>query len=359
MPNFKKFNNPRFLLTSRDVNGNRPEIFISCQNRGSGKTYGYTYGFLEQAQGHDMGWDIPLGKFALICRWKHEIGTLANGMLTGMVETEYEGAFIESVVGGNGLYANIYFNKGEERTHVGYVLCINKSDDIKKISSMFRDVSVMLMDEFQCADMTSYCSDEINKFIRLHISVARGEGKSSRYVPVILLSNSVSIMNPYFIALKIHKKIQSNTKKLKGDGFVMERIVNPNAMNEQKESLFNRAFGNSRELDSSIDNSWLNDDNSCIEKPDKSWGRSYYECTLISGSDKYGVRYFPAIGYYSVSNSIDTSCQFTYNISINGNLNIPMLKSSPTIKILKEAFLNGQVRFNNLQSKDIFLDIFV
>ena len=359
MPDFKKFNNPRYLLSSTDINGDKPEIFISCQNRGSGKTYGYVYGLLEQALGRDMGWGLPLGKFALICRWKHEVGTIAGGMFSGMVDKEYKNAFIESVTASNGLYANVYFNQNDERENVGYVLCVNKSDDIKKISSLFRDVAVMIMDEFQCASAGSYCTDEINKFIRLHISVARGEGKSSRYVPCILLSNSVSIMNPYFVALGIHKRIQSTTKRLKGDGFVLERIVNPNAMKEQKESLFNRAFGQSKELDSSIDNSWLNDETSCIEKPSQEWGRSIYICTLIKEREKYGVRYFPSVGYYSVSNSVDGSSLFEYNISINGNLNIPMLKGTGTIKTLKDAFLQGQMRFHNLSCKNIILDLFV
>ena len=57
----------------------------------------------------------------------------------------------------------------------------------------------MIFDEFQ-SETNHYCTDEIRKFISVHTSVARGQGKQSRYVPVFMLSNPVSIINPYFAA---------------------------------------------------------------------------------------------------------------------------------------------------------------
>lgn len=360
MADFKKFNNPKFLLQTKDINGEQPEIFIDCQNRGSGKTYGYCYGLLEQALGRDMGWGLPLGKFMLLCRWKTEVGSICNGMFADVVSHEYENGHLGCTLMNGGLYANITFSQGEEEpVHVGYVCPINKADDLKKISSLFHDTAVMIMDEFQCASATSYCTDEVDKFIRLHISVARGGGKSSRFVPVILLSNSISILNPYFTALGIHNKVQSNTKKLKGDGYVLQRIINPNAAAEQRESKFNRAFGNTKELDSSIDNAWLADDTSCIEKPDETWGRSIYYWTLVSDNKKFGVRYFPAMDYYTINHSIDGSCQTQFNISINGNLNVPLLKNNPQMKYMRDAFTGGRMRFPDQECKAIALSLFV
>lgn len=360
MANFKKFNNPYYLLNTKDENGNTPEIFIDCQNRGSGKTYGYSYGLLEQALGRDMGWGLPIGKFMILCRWKHEVPHIARGMFADVVRNEFEGAKLETVMRAGGLYGEIMFTLGEEEPIcVGYVCPVNKSDDLKRFSSLFSDTAVMIMDEFQCASMQSYCPDEIGKFYRLHVSVARGGGKSSRYVPVILLSNSISIMNPYFTALGIHKRIQSTTKKLKGKGWVMQRIINPHAAEEQRESLFNQAFENLAEADSSIDNAWLNDSESCIEKPTEIWGRSLYFYTLLKDNEKYGVRYYPSVDIYYVSNSIDSSCQFTFNLTLNGNLNYPLLKNAPQMKVMRDAFLNGQMRFPNQECKSIALDMFV
>lgn len=363
MPDFKKFNDPKFLLTKKDLNKETPEVFLSCGNRGAGKTYGYSWVILENALGRSyVSQDIlPQGKFCLICRWEKEVAGIAKGVFDAMVDNEYTDASITSVMSPDKLYANVFFNQPDcEPIHVGYVAPINKSDDIKKISSVFHDVAVMVFDEFQCASASSYVPDEVDKFIRMHISMARGGGKSSRYLPVIMLSNSVSITNPYFTALRIHDKIQSNTKLLKGDSFVLERFTNPNAANEQRESGFNRAFAGSKELDFSIDNTWLNDDTSCIAKPDGSWGRSIYYYTLVKNNEKYGVREFPGMGLWTISNSVDGSCQYIYNITTDGgNLNIPMLKKSPQMKMLRELFENGQMRFPNQGCKQVALDLFV
>lgn len=361
MANFNKFNNPKYLLSMLDADGEKPEIFIDCQNRGSGKTYGYSYGLLEQALGNDMGWGLPLGKFMIICRWKHEVPNIARGMFADVIRNEYEDATLNTVTKAGGLYSDIVFQQGDnDPVDVGYVVPVNKSDDLKKFSAMFSDTAVMIMDEFQCASMTSYCPDEMGKFYRLHVSVARGNGKSSRYVPVILLSNSISIMNPYFTKLGIHKRICSDTKKLKGTGYVLQRIVNPNAAKEQKESRFNLAFGDMAEASSSIDNTWLNDSESCIEKPKKDWGRSVYYYTLIKGENRYGVRFYPGMDLWTISNSVDASCQFIYNLTLSdGNLNYPLLKSSPQMKYLRDAFLGGQMRFPNQECKEIALDILI
>ena len=113
------------------------------------------------------------------------------------------------------------------------------------------------------------------------------------------------------------------------------------------------------EASSSIDNAWLNDSESCIEKPSKEWGRSIYYYTLVKGDYKYGVRYYPGVDIYTINNSVDPSCQFVFNLELNGNLNVPLLKNNPQMKILRNAFLQGQMRFPSQECKSIALDILV
>ena len=362
MPDFKKFNDPRIFINKKDINKECPEVFISCGSRGAGKTYGYAYGVLEQALGRQF-FDpnvIKCGKFTLIARWEKEVGGLAQGIYDEIMLIEYPNASLTTKMSPDGLYSNVFFNEVDcEPVHVGRVVPINKSDDLKKISHILCDTEVMLFDEFQCASMSSYVPEEIDKFIRLHVSLARGKGQASRRLPVIMISNSVSITNPYFVHIRVHDKIQSNTRNLKGDGFVLERFVNPNTSEELKQSAFNRVFAGSKELDSSIDNSWLNDDTSCIEKPDATWGRSVYYFTLVRDNKRYGVREFPGMGLWTINESVDGSCQFVYNISKDGNLNIPMLKSSPQMKMIRDMFTNGQMRFPNQACKSVALDLFV
>lgn len=123
----------------------------------------------------------------------------------------------------------------------GYAISLNSADQLKKYSHLFSDVERMIFDEFQ-SETNHYCSDEIRKFISIHTSVARGQGKQSRYVPVFMLSNPVSIINPYFVELGISERLKDDTKFLRGDGFILEQGFIETASKAQKDSGFNKAF---------------------------------------------------------------------------------------------------------------------
>ena len=68
------------------------------------------------------------------------------------------------------------------------------------------DVDVILFDEFQ-SESDNYCPNEVEKFISIHTSIARGQGKMTRYVPVFMISNPVSLINPYYSALHISHRL--------------------------------------------------------------------------------------------------------------------------------------------------------
>ena len=343
-----RFYNPKKLLNTLDRNNCNPEIFISISNRGAGKTYGFGKVLMED-------YVLKGKKIALLCRWQRELGSVADGIFKALFNNEYPGYSIEEKVMQRSVYAIIYLVKTEgeqkQKTIIGYVLPINGSDNLKKISSIFYDVEIMFFDEFQ-ADM--YCPGEVDKFINIHFTVARGNKEGVRFVPVILASNSLSIVNPYFVQLGLSTRIQSNTKMYRGDGFVLERFVNADVAQKQKESPFNRAFGKNRQTASNIDNSWLNDSWSCVEKPS---GRGEYLFTLIDDDLKYGVRIYenPDGKFVYVNRSVDDTCKEIYNISENGVVNVPVIKSSPNLLLMRKAWLQGKVLFSDIEVKDIML----
>lgn len=69
------------------------------------------------------------------------------------------------------------------------------------------DITKLLFDEFQ-SETNHYCSDEIRKFISLHTSIARGNGEQVKYVPVYMLSNAVTIINPYYVEMGITDRLK-------------------------------------------------------------------------------------------------------------------------------------------------------
>lgn len=72
------------------------------------------------------------------------------------------------------------------------------------------DAQRMLFDEFQ-SETNHYASNELNKLISVHTSLARGEGEQCRYLPIFMLSNNVSLLNPYFVALGVSTRLREST----------------------------------------------------------------------------------------------------------------------------------------------------
>ena len=189
----------------------------------------------------------------------------------------------------------------------------------------------------------------------LHISIARGDGEQHRYVPLYMASNTVSILNPYYSALGINKMLKKNTKILKGDGWVFERTYNENANAAMTESGFVRAFSKSKYSSFASSNVYLNDNESLIDKPS---GGNQYLLTVIYDQKPYNIRKYSDVVYVS------TGCDETFSNRICFNVNDVVddraLRVTPgnfIVIMLREYFNRGVMRFENLDCKNMALDL--
>ena len=124
-------------------------------------------------------------KFMLIYRFNYELNNCADKFfkdIHGLFFPEY---VMTSKSEAKGIYHTLYYQKkdSDKVVHCGYAVALNNVDQLKKNSHLFSDTASMLFDEFQ-SETNHYCSDEVSKLISLHTSVARGQGKMVRYVPV-------------------------------------------------------------------------------------------------------------------------------------------------------------------------------
>lgn len=354
-----KFYDGTRLVNSLDKNGEKPELFICCSRvRGPGKTFWFSQHIMHRLFDSDFK-----DKFVLECRTNLEVGTIAEGVLKAMLAIDFPEWNVYEKVGMKGVYSNIYITKGEgdekETHHAGYCVSLNACDKIKRISSLFSDSVHAFFDEFQPEDKNSYLSGEVDKFLSVHTSLARGGGESRRYYPVYLCSNTVSITNPYFVALGLHKCLQQNSRFFKGDGFVFEKAENPGLVQAHSEMGMARAFNQQKYINYG-DDSWINDSMNCVEKPGPTWGRSDYVCTLISGSVKVGVHYYFNEMLYYVDYNIDKNAPLVFNIKYDDmQPNIPLIKNSLQMIKLREAMERGIVRFRDLSCKSICMDLFI
>lgn len=346
-----------------DRNGNPPELIITVSRvRSRGKTFAWTrtlWDMFEKSEHKD--------KFVLLCRNKYELGSVAEGMFKSMFDVLHDGNIrLFEKIQMKGVYSNIYAEikeEGQEKpnvVHCGYVIPLNSCDNIKRISSLFVDSQIAFFDEFQPEDKNTYLPDEVNKFLSIHTSLARGGGKSRRFYRVVFCSNTVNITNPYFVAIDggLHRKLQNNTKLFRGNGFVYERVEDAEIVQQQKSTGMAQAFEGNKYIDYG-DNSFINDNYSCIAKNDN-WGRAHYICTMVSGQKKFAVKYYPGVMLYYVDYKVDKTCSLVYNIKFdNMEPNIPLIRGTLHMIKLREAMEKGLVRFKDLTCKDVCMDLFL
>ena len=330
------------LLSMKDINGKTPEIFMCSSNRTGGKT---TY-FGRLAVNKYLKYQK---KFGLTYRFNYELDDICDKFYKDIGSLFFNGYEMTTKRKASGLFHELYLND----VSCGYAFALNGADQIKKYSHLFSDVDIMLFDEFQ-SETNHYCPDEVKKFISLHTSVARGQGKQVRYVPVYMMSNPVSIINPYYVAMGISNRLKDDTKFLRGDGFVLEQGFNESASVAQKESGFNRAFAGNEYVAYSSEAVYLNDSKAFIDRP---VGNSRYICTLRYHGVDYGVKEYSELGIIYCDDKADRTFRTRITVTTEDhNINYVMLKRNDFfLSNLRVLFERGCFRFKDLRCKEAVL----
>lgn len=339
------------LLSLMDINGERPEIYMCTSNRNGGKT---TY-FNRLAVRRFLS---GKGKFALIYRYNYELDDVTEKFFKDIGQLFFREYFMRSERKAKGVYHELFLCKLDDDPKTGgvpcgYALALNNADSIKKMSHLFNDVECMVFDEFQ-SETNHYCSMEVEKFISIHTSIARGQGMQVRYVPVFMMSNPITIINPYYVEMGISSRLSTNTKFLKGNGFVLEQGYVESASIAQGESGFNKAFSGNKYVGYAKEGVYLNDNTAFIEKPK---GRSRYICTIKYQGTEYGIRSFPDAGIIYCDNKADSTYPTKFAITTDDfEINYVILKSySGMFDLLRFYFEKGCFRFSDLKAKECIL----
>lgn len=330
------------LLSLTDINGNRPEIYMCTTNRTGGKT---TYfgrlvvnRFLDKRE-----------KFGLLYRYNYELDDCAEKFFKDIGELFFNGYTMTSKKRAKGIYHELYMN-GEP---CGYAVSINSADQVKKNSHFFSDVKRLIFDEFQ-SESNTYCPNEIKKFISVHTSMARGQGEQNRYLPVYMLSNPVSLINPYYVELGISSRLTDETRFLRGDGFVLEQGFVESAADAQKSSGFNKAFARNSYVAYSSESVYLNDNKAFVDRPQ---GVGRYMATLKYNGQTYGIREFAEAGVIYCDDRADETFPLKITVTTDDHeLNYVMLKRNDLFLFnLRYYFERGCFRFKDLRCKEAVL----
>lgn len=344
-----KYYNGTKLLSLTDINGNKPSIYICTTNRTGGKTTYFSRllvnRFLDKNE-----------KFCLFYRFKDELDDVSEKFFKDVGSLFFPNYYMREESINKGTIKKLFLcekNQADDKKNgreCGYAVAINVADKIKRVSHLLSDTKRIMFDEFQ-SETYHYCPNEVNKFLSLYTSIARGQGEQSRYVPVFMIGNPVTLLNPYYVAMNISVNLQRNTKYLRGDGYVLEQGYVESAANAQKESGVFRAFANSEYAEYSAEGAYLNDSDSFIEKLT---GKSTYLCTIKYEGVNYGIRSFAEQGVVYCDDRPDMT--FARRIAVtteDHNINYVMLRSEDFLLAnLRYYFERGCFRFKNLRCKE-------
>ena len=327
------------ILSMKDLNREKPVFYIVTGNRTGGKTTYFARLMINNFLKHGK-------KFMLLYRFKYELSSISDQFFKDIKSLFFNGYDMASKPMAKGCYQELFLNEES----CGYAVAINSADTVKRYSHVFSDVSCIMFDEFQ-SETNHYCVNEVEKFLSIIKSVSRGQGQQYRYVPVYMLSNPVTLLNPYFSSMGISHRLRAETKFLRGNGFVLEQGFNISAKEAQENSGVNKAFCNEKYNAYSSEGVYLNDSKTFIEKMS---GYSKYICTLKYNNKEYAIREYPEQGIIYCDTNIDIT--FKRKICVNTSdhdVNYIMLKqNSVLLSYLQYYFVHGVFRFKDLQCKE-------
>ena len=337
-----KFYDGTKLLSMTDLNGEKPELFICTSNRSAGKTTYFSRLCVNRFK--DKG-----EKFGLLYRYNYEIDECVDKFFKDIQRLFFNDDEMTSKPKGNGVFHELYLNG----VSCGYAFSLNNADQIKKYSHLFSDISRILFDEFQ-SETNRYCSNEIKKFISIHTSIARGNGEQVRYVPVYMLSNPVTMLNPYYISMGITTRLNDKVRFLRGDGYVLEQGYNESAAELQKNTGFNRAFASDSYVAYASEGVYLNDNLAFVEKPS---GMGRYIVTLRYNGTDFAIKEYADKGFLYCDDKPDNT--FRYKITVtteDHQVNYVILKQNDLfLSNLRYYFSKGCFRFKDLRCKEAVL----
>jgi len=330
------------LLSLYDINGKKPEIYMCTTNRTGGKTTYFRRREINLFKKKKI-------KFCELYRYAYELDDIADKIFKDIGTLFFQGDELVSKRRARGIYHELFLNDEP----CGYAIAINNADQIKKVSHLLTDTGHIFFDEFQ-SETNHYCPNEIQKLLSIHTSIARGQGQQTRYVPVVMCGNAVSLLNPYFVELGISTRLKDDTKFLRGDGFVLEQGYIQSAADAIKSSGFNRAFAKNKYVEYSAQNVYLNDSKTFIEKPS---GNSRYLATLRYEGKDYAIREFADAGIIYCDDRIDSSALYKITVTTNDHaINYVMLRKNDFfLTNMRYFFEQGCFRFKDMQCKDAVL----
>lgn len=313
-------------------------------SRGLGKTYGAKLKALKAA--------VKKGdQFIYLRRYKEELQTSAKTFFAD-IEDEFPDWDFRS----NGWLAEmapVATRDEKKRTwkQIGYFIPLSRAQAMKGVS--FPDVKTIIFDEFIIEKgMTHYLPGEAEAFQNFYSTVDRWKDKTK----VFFLANSVSIMNPYFLAYNI-KPDEVGELFTFGDGFGLCHFVDAKDFsNEVYQTKFGKFIQGTEYADYAVTSEFKDNGDALIRQK--------------SADAKYIYTIETRQGIFSVWSSWSSHEFFIQERRPKEESIFTMLPdrmdegktfiqyNDRMVQVLRTSWRNGSTYFDSSKSRNAFIEIF-
>lgn len=331
----KEFYNGQFVMTK-----NKPWNFL-LGNRNAGKSFFFKMYVLKRfLQNKEL--------FCLLHRKVDDVKLTSPGFFYDVINLKYPDKVMVFKPSTNG-FGRFYL----DGVLCGYSLCIKNYVSYKKMAEL-QAVCTIIFDEF-LSEEGEYLKNEVDAVRNIYSTIARGGGEHIREnVRMFFISNTVSVINPYFDAFPdIKRRMRYNTKKLIGEDYVLELYLNTDAM----EAIQNTSYGKSLEGTSYgayiMNNNFYCDNNKFIEIIE---GEKEYLFTFCLGGKDFAIYDSFKKGVAYISTKIDpTRTKYVFDNEDHDINYLMFSRHENTLKGLRKLYEKGAVRFESLDCKIAFL----
>ena len=242
-------------------------------------------------------------------------------------------------------------NEKPEKVLIGHAVALSTANILK--STNFAKVRTIIYDEFLLGPgVFHYLPNEVEAFLDFYETVSR-----MRDVRVFFLGNAITQSNPYFNYFHLTLPYNSNFKTFKNGLIVVNYTTNEDYVNAKKITKFGQLIEGTHYSDYAIDNDWLSDDAAFIEKK---VGYCRNVSVIKLNNKKFGIWHSSENRRYYISEDYDPCniCILSFDKADHDEDKIlESARTSPFFKFVIENFRVGNVRFENINIKNEFLNI--
>ena len=230
----------------------------------------------------------------------------------------------------------------------GWYFPLSKATMLKSIP--FPNVSLIIFDEFIIeVGVYRYLPNEVKTFLECYSTISR-----DRDVPVLFMSNAITMTNPYFLYFKISFEEGQTLKLTK---FIsVELLQGEEFENHMKQTKFGQLIADTEYGQYNIQNKFLLDTDTFIASMPP---ETAYICTFIIQNREIGFYVSATETMWYLSDKVDRTCKrkFALKFAEHDQNSVLAQKSNPFIREMLDKYCQGNIRFTTQEVKNLMTDI--